>query len=148
MKGLGKMPTSESLYYFVGIDKSRFRQPVGLVTSSALRSSKRNARGVIKAGRSRLLTEQLWQSRTDGCVAGSGIDRSVARVSPKAEIADDVDIGPWTLIGDDVRIDAGTKIGSCRGRRASHRSQLRNPSVLLDRRGASGQKVRWRTDAT
>ena len=36
----------------------------------------------------------------------------LARVSPKAEIADDVDIGPWTLIGDDVRIDAGTKIGS------------------------------------
>ena len=62
MKGLGKMPTSESLYYFVGIDKSRFRQPVGLVTSSALRSSKSETLAVLsRQGRSRLLTEQLWQ---------------------------------------------------------------------------------------
>ena len=51
MKGLGKMPTSESLYYFVGIDKSRFHQPVGPGDQLRIEiEQKRNARGVIKAG--------------------------------------------------------------------------------------------------
>jgi len=34
-----------------------------------------------------------------------------AIVSPKADLADDVTVGPYTVIGDDVRIGAGTWIG-------------------------------------
>ena len=38
-------------YYFVGIDKSRFRQPVGPGDQLRIEiEQKRNARGVIKAG--------------------------------------------------------------------------------------------------
>ena len=50
MKSMGQMPSAGSLYYFVGIDKSRFRHPVGpgdqLIIDVV---QKRNARGVIKA---------------------------------------------------------------------------------------------------
>lgn len=34
-----------------------------------------------------------------------------ALVDPKAQLATDVSVGPWTYIGPDVSIDAGTKIG-------------------------------------
>lgn len=37
---------------------------------------------------------------------------SRASVDPSAEIADDVEIGPWTLIGPNVKIDAGTRVES------------------------------------
>lgn len=37
---------------------------------------------------------------------------TTAIVSPKAELADDVSVGPWTIIEDDVVIGAGTKIAS------------------------------------
>ena len=51
MKGMGQMPDSRSLYYFVGIDKSRFRHPVGPGDQLVLTvTQRRNARGVIKAG--------------------------------------------------------------------------------------------------
>ena len=35
-----------------------------------------------------------------------------AIVDPKAELADDVTVGPYTIIGPDVKIDSGTSIGS------------------------------------
>jgi UDP-N-acetylglucosamine acyltransferase len=35
-----------------------------------------------------------------------------AIVDPRAELADDVVVGPWTLIGPDVKIDSGTLINS------------------------------------
>jgi UDP-N-acetylglucosamine acyltransferase len=35
-----------------------------------------------------------------------------ARIDPKAKLADDVIVGPWTFIGPDVEIGAGTEIGS------------------------------------
>lgn len=35
-----------------------------------------------------------------------------ADIDPKAEIAEDVEIGPWTLIGPDVVIESGTTIAS------------------------------------
>lgn len=38
------------------------------------------------------------------------IDAS-ARVHPEAQIADDVDVGPFTVIGADVKIGAGSRIG-------------------------------------
>lgn len=51
MRSLDRMPSENSVYYFVGIDKSRFRKPVvpgdQLVVTVEQR---RNARGVIKAG--------------------------------------------------------------------------------------------------
>lgn len=37
---------------------------------------------------------------------------STAIVSPKAQIADDVEIGPYTIIGDDVQIGSGSTIAS------------------------------------
>ena len=40
----------------------------------------------------------------------SGIDPR-AIVSPKAELASDVVVGPYTVIGDGVKIGAGTWIG-------------------------------------
>lgn len=51
MKGMGQMPDARSLYYFVGIDKSRFRHPVGPGDQLVIEViQRRNARGVIKAG--------------------------------------------------------------------------------------------------
>lgn len=51
MKSLGRLPSADSLYYFVGIDKSRFRHPVGPGDQLILEVvQRRNARGVIKAG--------------------------------------------------------------------------------------------------
>ncbi|MFP8967265.1 acyl-ACP--UDP-N-acetylglucosamine O-acyltransferase [Pokkaliibacter sp. CJK22405] len=35
-----------------------------------------------------------------------------AIIDPKAELADDVEVGPWTYIGPDVKIDSGTRIHS------------------------------------
>jgi len=35
-----------------------------------------------------------------------------AIIDPKAELASDVEVGPWTLIGPGVQIDAGTRIAS------------------------------------
>jgi len=35
-----------------------------------------------------------------------------AIVDPKAQLADDVSVGPWTYIGPDVQIDSGTRIES------------------------------------
>ena len=35
-----------------------------------------------------------------------------AIVDPKAELADDVTVGPYSLIGPDVKIDSGTSVGS------------------------------------
>jgi len=35
-----------------------------------------------------------------------------AIVSPRAEIADDVEIGPYSCVGDNVRIGRGCKIGN------------------------------------
>ncbi len=37
---------------------------------------------------------------------------STAIVSPKAQIADDVEIGPYTIIGDDVQIGSGSTVAS------------------------------------
>ncbi|WP_188150196.1 acyl-ACP--UDP-N-acetylglucosamine O-acyltransferase [Teredinibacter waterburyi] len=37
---------------------------------------------------------------------------ATAIIDPSADIAEDVEIGPWTLIGPDVKIGAGTKIAS------------------------------------
>ena len=37
---------------------------------------------------------------------------SRAHVDPKAQLADDVEVGPWTLIGPDVVIESGTRIAS------------------------------------
>lgn len=37
---------------------------------------------------------------------------NAALVSPKAELADDVEVGAYSVIGDDVRIGAGTRIGN------------------------------------
>ncbi|MGI9287606.1 MAG: acyl-ACP--UDP-N-acetylglucosamine O-acyltransferase [Pseudomonadales bacterium] len=37
---------------------------------------------------------------------------SRAIIDPSAEIADDVEIGPWTIVGPDVEIGAGSKIAS------------------------------------
>jgi len=34
-----------------------------------------------------------------------------AIVDPKAELASDVEVGPWSLIGPDVKIDSGTVVG-------------------------------------
>ena len=34
-----------------------------------------------------------------------------ALIDPKAELADDVEVGPFTIVGAKVRIDAGTRIG-------------------------------------
>src|SRR5690606_17475536 len=36
----------------------------------------------------------------------------LAIIDPAARLADDVEVGPWTLIGPDVEIGAGTVIGS------------------------------------
>ncbi|HEX4938477.1 MAG TPA: acyl-[acyl-carrier-protein]--UDP-N-acetylglucosamine O-acyltransferase, partial [Candidatus Kapabacteria bacterium] len=35
-----------------------------------------------------------------------------AIVDPKAQLAADVSVGPWTYIGPDVQIDSGTRIES------------------------------------
>ncbi|MCM8771118.1 MAG: acyl-[acyl-carrier-protein]--UDP-N-acetylglucosamine O-acyltransferase, partial [Candidatus Omnitrophica bacterium] len=35
-----------------------------------------------------------------------------AIVSKKAKLADDIEVGPYTVIGDNVSIGAGTKIGA------------------------------------
>ncbi len=35
-----------------------------------------------------------------------------AHIDPKAQLADDVEVGPWTLIGPDVVIESGTKVAS------------------------------------
>ncbi len=40
-----------------------------------------------------------------------GCIHSSALVDPKASLADDVEIGPFTVIGPDVRIDSGTVVG-------------------------------------
>lgn len=37
---------------------------------------------------------------------------ALASVHPAAEIADDVEVGPWTLIGPDVKIGSGTRVFS------------------------------------
>jgi 3-hydroxyacyl-[acyl-carrier-protein] dehydratase len=51
MKSMEQMPSAQSLYYFVGIDKSRFRHPVGPGDQLIIEVvQRRNARGVIKAG--------------------------------------------------------------------------------------------------
>ncbi|NKC14781.1 MAG: 3-hydroxyacyl-ACP dehydratase FabZ [Gammaproteobacteria bacterium] len=50
MRSLEQLPSANSLYYFVGIDKSRFRQPV--VPGDQLLvdiTQKRYSRGVVKA---------------------------------------------------------------------------------------------------
>ena len=33
-------------------------------------------------------------------------------IDPTARVADDVEIGPWTIIGADVEIGAGTRVAS------------------------------------
>lgn len=50
MRSMDRLPSATSVYYFVGIDGARFRQPVGPGDQLVLEVlQRRNARGVIKA---------------------------------------------------------------------------------------------------
>jgi len=50
MRSLGRLPTARTVYYFVGIDRSRFRQPVRPGDQLIVEvHQRRNSRGVIKA---------------------------------------------------------------------------------------------------
>ena len=59
---------------------------------------------------------------------------TTAIVSPKAELADDVEVGPFTIIEDDVQVGAGTKIASsvvlANGARIGRNVRI-SPSVVI-----------------
>ena len=73
-----------------------------------------------------------------------------ALVDAGAELADDVEVGPYAVIGPDVRIGAGTVRRRARHVDGPHDDRPWQPllSVLLDRWRSAGQEVRRRTDAS
>ena len=93
MKGLDQLPTEQSLYYFVGIDKSRFRQPVG--PGDQLR---------IEVTNLNFNDARLYVLR------GSGSRQSLGRVGGKQDATFDI---TWRL-DEDIRIQIDLLAGgSC-----------------------------------
>ena len=113
-KMLDVKPADGTLYYFVGSDKLRFRQPVlpgdQLILEAKFISCKR----------------QIWkfecQASVDGIAGMLGRDHlrgtqtmslidPRAIIDPSAKIADGVEVGPWSIVGAGVEIGEGTVIG-------------------------------------
>ncbi len=124
----GVIPDENTRFFFVGIDKARFRKPVEpgdqLVLTRDAGTRHEGHLEVLDRGARR------WRRglprRDDGC-AGSGVGREQggrrgdggcrlvidprAVISPKAELAADVTVGPFSIIGPDVIIGPGSVIG-------------------------------------
>ncbi len=121
---MGTVPGPDSKFYFVGIDKARFRRPVEPGDQLVLTAKiERNLRGIWKhstvayvgndeVAHAELMIAPRHQRRESVAdrVVTTRIDHR-AVVSPRAELGDDVEVGPFAIIGDDVRIGARCWIG-------------------------------------
>ncbi len=106
-------PNSDTRFYFVAIDNARFRKPVEpgdqlILKVTLKRSLQGNLEISLPGARSTApkwpRPKSWWRPRPrEPAAAGRGrmIDAR-AVVSPQAEIAADVEIGPFSIIGPDV----------------------------------------------
>ena len=126
---LGKVPNANTRFYFAGIDGCRFRRPVEpgdqlILTARVLR----NMKGIWKLATAAYVGDaeaaqaemMLFADADNASPHRIDLKRkapepvsidSRAVVSPQAEIAADVQIGPFAVIGPGVSIGAGCWIG-------------------------------------
>ena len=82
-------------------------------------------------------------SRSRGRFRMATLVADTACVDPRADIADDVEIGPYSVIGPDVKIGRGTRLiahACIQGMTDARRGQCR-PSVRGHRRRTAGRLV-------
>ncbi len=147
----GRTPGEGELYYFVGIDKARFKKPVEpgdqLVLKADLDAHPAQHLEIRYAGRGG------WQGRGQGrdhvCTGSDQLMIDArAVVDPGARLGNKVSVGPFSIIEADVEIGDGTWIGPHVVVRSGTRMGSRKSyfSVRFDWRRSAGQEVCGRAD--
>ena len=104
----GVVPDDDTRFYFVGIDKARFRKPVEPGDQLILTATARAALGHLEVLHRRPRGRRRGGARGNDGGARDRQDRQGVRsvsidpraiVSPKAELAADVTVGPFSVIG-------------------------------------------------
>ena len=140
-------PRRASSVYFMAIDQARFRRPVragrpaaGEGQQAAQEAQRLEVRGPRRRSTARSSPKPPCQRQDHGCLTSMADVHPTAIVDPRAELADDVAIGPYCVVGAGcpARRRRAARI-ACRDHRADHaRRRLPRVPVRLSRASAAG----------